>query len=238
MWPVVARNVHETVLILYWLSNHLHKKGWGVRRKLLAVRFIDRKQALCDKNPKLRASKFSILNHQIGSYKFTRFLIGCRHSTVYQCKYMYITPSRVEPHILYMIACVYVCVSIFVFFMHVRSPLHLRPALYFVSPCASVYLRVCVFPRVYVSGCNRSSVCGPAVNGPLHFPPTAVKGGNGRPSPSVHINVNLSDLESLLPYNTANVPRALGCNQWCRSNVMMGITKKKMHIQLNLLLIF
>lgn len=48
MWPAVMKHEHETVLILYWLSNHLYKNGWGGggrERKILAVRFIDRKQS-------------------------------------------------------------------------------------------------------------------------------------------------------------------------------------------------
>lgn len=176
MWPVVARNVHETVLILYWLSNHLHKKGWGVRRKLLAVRFIDRKQALCDKNLKLRASKFSILNHQIGSYKFTRFLIGCQHSTVYQCKYMYITPSRVEPHILYGSVRLCLCLHICLFYaraltlisppctlLRVSTRVRISPGLPFF-PCLCE--RVQSFIRVW-----------PCSQWPIAFSPDSREGG-------------------------------------------------------------
>lgn len=79
------------------------------RRKRLAVRFIDRIQALCDKNLKLRESKFAILNRQIGSYKFTGFLIGCWHSSLPE-HYMHIMQLHVEAHIVCMTVnvCLYV----------------------------------------------------------------------------------------------------------------------------------
>lgn len=53
----------------------------------------------------------------------------------------------------------------------ITSPPHLHVSLYL---CA----RLCLFSCVRVSGCICSCVCGPAVNGPLHFPPIAVKEGN------------------------------------------------------------
>lgn len=149
-------------------------KRVGERRKLLAVRFIDRKQALCDKNLKLRASKFTILNHQIGSYKFTGFLIGCRHSSL-PLQYMYIMPSHVEPHILCMRVSVCLYVLFYACVLTITSPSAL-----FMPPCTSLYLcaRLCLFSCVYVSECIRSCVCGLAVNGPLHFPLIAVNRGN------------------------------------------------------------
>lgn len=47
------------------------------------------------------------------------------------------------------------------------------PSATFLSPGLFVS-----FSRVYVSAYIRSCVCGPAVNGPLHFPLLAMKEGN------------------------------------------------------------
>lgn len=149
------------------------KRVGGGERKLLAVRFIDRKQALCDKNLKLRASKFAILNHQIGSYKFTGFLIGCRHSRVYQCSTCIRCHLTRRPEFcVWQWVFVFMSMSGFVFFYTGVLTTHLRLQLLYIS----VWL--CLFSCVHVSGCIRSCVCGPAVNGPLHFPSIAVKEGN------------------------------------------------------------
>lgn len=149
-------------------------KRVGERRKLLAVRFIDRKQALCDKNLKLRASKFTILHHQIGSYKFTGFLIGCRHSSL-PVQYMYIMPSHVEPQILCMTVHVFLYVYVFLYACVLTIT---SLSVLVMPPCTSLYLCARLFPCVCVNECIRSCVCGPAVNGPLHFPSIAVKWGN------------------------------------------------------------
>lgn len=128
-------------------------KRVGERRKLLAVRFIDRKQALCDKNLKLRASKFTILHHQIGSYKFTGFLIGCRHSSL-PVQYMYIMPSHVEPHILCMrvSVCLYVCLCLFSCMCahHYIPVCALHASVYiFISLCLIASLFLCLCERVH-----------------------------------------------------------------------------------------
>lgn len=86
--------------------------------------------------------------------------------------------------------------------------------------CTSVYVSLGLSLRE--PGALAQACVALRVNGPLHFPSIAVKRGEmtfNMPglSPPVHINVNLSDLESPSPYNAANVPRALGCNQRRRS---------------------
>lgn len=121
----------------------IKRVGW--RRKLLAVRFIDRIQALCDKNLKLRASKFTILNRQIGGYKFPGFLIGCWHSSL-PVQYMYIVLLRVEAHILCMtvIVCLYVYVWLCILLCRMCTCHYISAALSFMPPCASLYLSACL----------------------------------------------------------------------------------------------
>lgn len=112
--------------------------GW---RKLLAVRFIDRKQARCDKNLKLRASKFTFLNHQIGSYKFTGFFNRLSTQQSLPVQYMYIMPSHVEAHILCMT--LVVCLNVYVW-----TCLLLCCAFGITSPC--YLLHVCLYISVSV----------------------------------------------------------------------------------------
>lgn len=128
--------------------------------EVLAVRFIDSKQALCDSK---RPAEFTGPDHQTGSYKVAGFFfyIGCRCSSL-PAQDEHLMPSHAEFLLLGK------CASFLFLFFCLNACLTSGPV------CVKLLrLRLCVCARVHVCVCVAS-----AVNGPLRFPLLAVKEGN------------------------------------------------------------
>lgn len=157
----------------------IKREGGGGWRKLLAVRFIDRKQALCDKNLKLRASKFTILNHQIGSYKFTGFFNRLSTQQFTSAVHVYNAIACGGPHFAYDSECLSLCLCLDMSFLRMCTRHYISGcALLHASMC--VFISLCLFVSFFLCLCERVHSfmrVWPCSQWPVAFSPASREGG-------------------------------------------------------------